>query len=241
MGRKRIMQASLLPYPDDLPDAELAALAARADTGAFEVLMRRYNQLLFRTARSILKTDEETQDAVQEAYLNAWRGLPTFRSDAKLSTWLVRIVINEALGRVRKRAGTNVLPMDIMGGGQLPEPEEAMEADHDEQPDQIVGRAEIRRLMEARIDALPEAFRTVFMLRAVQELTVEEVAAALKIPEATVRTRFFRARSLLRESLSRDIDFALEDAFSFAGSRCDSIVANVLARIHADGDPPSNS
>jgi RNA polymerase sigma-70 factor (ECF subfamily) len=79
----------------------------------------------------------------------------------------------------------------------------------------------------------------VFMLRAVQELTVEEVAAALRIPEATVRTRFFRARSLLRESLSRDIDFALEDAFSFAGARCDSIVANVLARIRQDGNPPS--
>jgi RNA polymerase sigma-70 factor (ECF subfamily) len=116
-----------------------------------------------------------------------------------------------------------------------------MEADRDEQPDQIVGRAEIRRLMEARIDALPEAFRTVFMLRAVQELSVEEVAAALNIPEATVRTRFFRARSLLRESLSRDIDFALEDAFSFAGHRCDSIVANVLARIRPDGETPSIS
>jgi RNA polymerase sigma-70 factor (ECF subfamily) len=234
------MQASLLPSPADLPDAELAALAARADTGAFEILMRRYNQLLFRTARSILKTDEETQDAVQEAYLNAWRALPAFRSDAKLSTWLVRIVINEALGRVRRRSGSNVLPMDIMGGGQLPE-EEAMEADHDEQPDQIVGRGEIRRLMEARIDALPEAFRTVFMLRAVQELSVEEVSAALNIPEATVRTRFFRARSLLRESLSRDIDFALDDAFSFAGQRCDAIVASVLARIRPDGTPPSNS
>jgi RNA polymerase sigma-70 factor, ECF subfamily len=236
------MQASLLSHPTDLPDAELAALAARSDTGAFEILMRRYNQLLFRTARSILKSDEETQDAVQEAYLNAWRALPTFRSDSKLSTWLVRIVINEALGRVRKRAGTNVVPLDIMGGGgQLLEPEEAMEADKDEQPDQIFGRGEIRRLMESRIDALPEAFRTVFMLRAVQELSVEEVAAALKIPEATVRTRFFRARSLLRESLSRDIDFALEDAFSFAGKRCDSIVANVLARIHAHGTLPCDS
>ena len=235
------MQASHLPYPADLPDAELAALAARADTGAFEVLMRRYNQLLFRTARSILKSDEETQDAVQEAYLNAWRSLASFRSDSKLSTWLVRIVINEALGRVRKRSGSNVVSLDIVAGGQLPEPEDAMEADYDEQPDRVAGRAEIRRLMEARIDALPEAFRTVFMLRAVQELSVEEVAAVLRIPEATVRTRFFRARSLLRESLSRDIDFALEDAFSFAGPRCDSIVAHVLAHISPDGKPPSNS
>jgi RNA polymerase sigma-70 factor (ECF subfamily) len=236
-----MMQASHLPYPADLPDAELAALAAGADTGAFEVLMRRYNQLLFRTARSILKSDEETQDAVQEAYLNAWRSLASFRSDAKLSTWLVRIVINEALGRVRKRSGSNVVSLDIVAGGPLPEPEDAMEADQDDQPDRVAGRAEIRRLMEARIDALPEAFRTVFMLRAVQELSVEEVAAILHIPEATVRTRFFRARSLLRESLSRDIDFALEDAFSFAGPRCDAIVAHVLAHIRPDGKTPSNS
>ena len=232
------MQALHLPYPADLPDSELAALAARSDTGAFEVLMRRYNQLLFRTARSILKTDEETQDAVQEAYLNAWRALPTFRSDAKLSTWLVRIVINEALGRVRKRAGSNVVALDVFAGGTLSDPEESMEADHDEQPDRIAGRAELRRLMEARIDALPEAFRTVFVLRAVQEQSVEEVAEALRIPEATVRTRFFRARSLLRESLSRDIDFAMEDAFAFLGARCDSIVASVLAKIRADGSLP---
>jgi RNA polymerase sigma-70 factor (ECF subfamily) len=235
------MQASHLPNPADLPDSELAVLAARADTGAFEIIMRRYNQLLFRTARSILKSDEETQDAVQEAYLSAWRSLASFRSDAKLSTWLVRIVINEALGRVRKRSSSNVVSLDIVAGGQLPDPEDAMEADHDEQPDRVAGRAEVRRLMEARIDALPEVFRTVFMLRAVQELTVEEVAAVLRIPEATVRTRFFRARSLLRESLSRDIDFALEDAFSFAGPRCDAIVAHVLVHIRPDGTFPSNS
>jgi RNA polymerase sigma-70 factor (ECF subfamily) len=125
-----MMQASTLPQAADLPDAELAALAARADTGAFEILMRRYNQLLFRTARSILKTDEETQDAVQEAYLNAWRALPAFRSDAKLSTWLVRIVINEALGRLRKRSGNNVVPMHVIGGGPLTEPAEAKGGDH---------------------------------------------------------------------------------------------------------------
>jgi len=97
------MKASPLSHPSDLPDAELAALAARADTGAFEILMRRYNQLLFRTARSILKSDEETQDAVQEAYLNAWRALPSFRSDAKLSTWLVRIVIRSPGSRSKAR------------------------------------------------------------------------------------------------------------------------------------------
>ena len=230
------------PLPDAIlsdktPDNTLATLAAGGNTRAFEVIMRRHNRLLFRSARSILKSDAETEDAVQDAYLNAWRALGTFRDDAKLSTWLVRIVLNEALKRVRRRA-SNVVMFDsgaAVGDGQ---PEASMEADHDQQPDLVASRAEMRRLMEARIDELPELFRTVFMLRAVEEMTVEEVSAALDIPEATVRTRFFRARSQLRESLSRDMDFALEDAFSFDGARCDRIVAGVLALITRDGPRP---
>ena len=105
------------------------------------------------------------------------------------------------------------------------------EDDPTQEPDRLAMRSQIRRLMEERIDLLPEAFRTVFMLRAVEELSVEEVAVALEIPEVTVRTRFFRARSLLRESLSRDVDLVINDAFSFDGARCDRIVANVLSRL----------
>jgi RNA polymerase sigma-70 factor (ECF subfamily) len=101
----------------------------------------------------------------------------------------------------------------------------------DVQPERAAMRSEMRHLMEARIDGLPEAFRTVFMLRAVEESSVEEVAAALGIPEATVRSRFFRARGLLREGLSRDADVATSDAFAFAGARCDRIVAGVLTRL----------
>jgi len=186
-------------------DADLAIRVANGDAPAFEAIMRRHNRLLYRTARSILRNDDDTEDALQEAYLRAWRSFGAFRAEAKVSTWLVRIVINEALGRLRRR-GAQVITMD----------------------------GELRVLMEKRIDTLPDAFRTVFMLRAVEELSVEETAAALEIPEATVRTRFFRARSLLREGLSRDVDFAIGDAFSFAGARCDRIVANVLARVHED-------
>ena len=105
-----------------------------------------------------------------------------------------------------------------------------------EQPEQAAMRAQARRLLEAKIDALPDAFRTVFVLRALEELTVEETAATLGIPEATVRTRYLRAKGLLREALAREIDFASNDAFAFAGSRCDRIVAGVLARIDAAGD-----
>lgn len=209
-------------------DAELAASAAAGDPGAFQAIMRRHNRLVFRAARSILRSDAEAEDAVQEAYLKAWRALPSFRAEARLSTWLVRIAINEALQRVRRR-GAVVIPLEGAAGD--PAPDLQVEGDAEDQPDRLVGRAQMRRLMEAHIDALPEVFRTVFMLRAVEELSVEETAQALHVPEATVRTRFFRARGLLRESLSREMDFATEDAFAFEGGRCDRIVARVLASL----------
>ena len=185
---------------------------------------------MFRTARSILKNDDDTQDAVQEAYLRAWRGLATFRADAKLSTWLVRIVVNEALGRLRQRGG-QVVPLNAAIDTEGEFLETPMPSDPDERPESEVMRRQLRRQIEARIDTLPDQFRTVFMLRGVEELSVEEVAEVLAIPEATVRSRFFRARGLLREGLSRDIDMATADAFSFAGPRCDRIVAGVLLAI----------
>ena len=218
-------------------DVELAARAANGDEAAFEAIMRRHNRLLFRTARSILKNDSETEDALQEAYLRAWRALASFRADSKLSTWLVRIVINESLGR-RRRRSAQVISLDAAMESSEQQSEACMEDDPDQQPDRVAMRAEVRGLMEARIDTLPDAFRTVFMLRAVEELSVEEVAAVLEIPEATVRTRFFRARSLLREGLSRDVDLAIADAFSFAGVRCDRIVAGVLAKLADDRESP---
>ena len=220
-------------------DAELAKLAAAGSAPAFEAIMRRHNRLLFRTVRSILKSDADTEDAVQDAYLSAWRALGSFRGDAKLSSWLVRIALNEAFKRVRRRA-SNVVMFGTGTGCEPGEegPEAAMEADDDQRPDMVASRAEMRRFMEARIDQLPDPFRTVFMLRAVEEMPVEEVAALLDIPETTVRTRFLRARAQLREGLSRDMDFALEDAFAFAGTRCDRIVAHVLAAITPDGNPP---
>jgi RNA polymerase sigma-70 factor (ECF subfamily) len=220
------------PVTNDEPsDPELATRAANGDERAFERIMRRHNRLLFRTARSILKSDAETEDALQEAYLRAWRALASFRADSKLSTWLVRIVINEALGRLRRR-GALVIPLDTATDSAQPDSEAWMEDDPDREPERMAMRAEMRRLMEARIDLLPDAFRSVFMLRAVEEMSVEEVAVALELPQATVRSRFFRARGLLREGLSREVDVAIGDAFAFAGERCDRIVANVLAQLH---------
>ncbi|MEJ8812423.1 RNA polymerase sigma factor [Variovorax ureilyticus] len=223
------------PSPQD-SDAGLAARAAGGDAQAFALIMRRHNQLLFRTARSILRSDDEAEDALQEAYLRAWRAIGSFREEARLSTWLARIVINEALARLRRR-GAQVIPLDtaIDAAAETGEPWE--EADPDQQPERIAMRQEIRNLIEHRIDRLPEAYRTVFMLRAVEEMSVSETAEMLQLNEATVRTRFLRARGMLREHLSRDIDVALGDAFSFAGARCDRIVAGVLARLPEGAQP----
>jgi RNA polymerase sigma-70 factor, ECF subfamily len=223
------------PDPGPLGDAEVAGRAARGDARAFEAIMRRHNRMLFRTARSILKSDAEAEDALQDAYLRAWRAIGGYRSEAKLSTWLVRIVINESLGRLR-RQGAVVIPMDGASESAHAEAEDSMEDDPDQQPDRMALRAEVRALIEARIDRLPDAFRSVFILRAVEECSVEDVAAALDLPEATVRTRFFRARGLLREGLSRDIDMAIGDAFAFDGERCDRIVARVLQAAASGGN-----
>ena len=197
--------------------------------------MRRYNQTLYRTARSILKDEAEAEDAVQEAYLLAYRGIGKFRAEAKLSTWLVRIVVNEAIGRRRKqtrRAEVIWLNGDIEVESETSELESMTDPFH-EQPDGAASRAETRRLIEASIDKLPDVFRSVFVLRGVEEFSVEETALALGIPPATVRTRYFRARALLRESLAREIDTSIDTAFSFAGERCNRIVAGVLARLPA--------
>ena len=231
---KTVSQAATAPT-DREADADLATRAAAGDQRAFEKIMRRNNQLLFRTARSILKNDAEAEDAVQEAYLQAYRALSGFRADARLSTWLVRIVANEALGRLRRRSA-DVIPLDTGTDAGVAHMETFMEQNPDDQPERAAERAQVRKLIETRIDMLPDAFRTVFVLRAVQEFTVEETAAALGIPETTVRTRFFRARSLIREGLSRDLDLGYEEAFAFDGERCDRIVARVMARIGWSGN-----
>jgi RNA polymerase sigma-70 factor (ECF subfamily) len=213
-----------------LADGELASRVASGEHAAFEALMRRYNRALFRTARAILRDDAEAEDALQEGYLQAYRGIASYRGEARLSTWLARIVANEALMRLRKQARRSaIVPLRPGAAEEINEiPEERM----DQGPESQARRAEMRQLLEERIDALPGAYRAVFMLRAVEEYSVEETAAILGIPEATVRTRFFRARSMLRELLAQKFDVACEDAFSFAGERCDRIVASVLARIN---------
>jgi len=233
------------PKPAAVGDGELVALVARRDQAAFEMLMRRHNGRLFRVARAILKDDTEAEDALQDAYLDAYWHIGEFRGEARLTTWLTRIVINHALMRLRKHKRDRIV---VSFEGDRAVESDRAEADvtdeKSESPPSATLRAEIRRALERRIDELPTAFRTVFVMREVEDMTVEETAECLSIPAATVRTRLFRARALLREALARDMDMATVDVFSFAGERCDRIVAGVLARSRAftpglPGDTPS--
>jgi RNA polymerase sigma-70 factor, ECF subfamily len=220
-----------VPLGADIDDATLAGRVLAREAGAFEMLMRRYNRRLYRVARSMLRNDAEAEDALQDAYLAAYQSLGNFRGEASLATWLSRVVVNQCLGRMRRQARRdNIVPMVSMGG---PDEQEyaAMPSDESHTPDRALMRAELRAVLERKLDELPEAFRTVFVLRCVEELSVEETARCLSVPEATVRTRHFRARSMLRESLAQDIDLAERDVFSFDGERCDRIVAGVLGRV----------
>ena len=212
-------------------DHDLASRIARHDATAFEAMMRQHNGRLFRVARSILRDDHEAEDALQDAYLDAYRHIADFRGGAQLGTWLTRIVINHALMRLRKQKRDRVVvPFQKSGSAQDDTRYDEVADERAESPSSATLRGEVRRLLEQRIDELPLAFRTVFVMREVQDLTVQETAECLAIPEATVRTRLHRARGLLRAALARDIDSATVDVFGFAGERCDRIVAGALSR-----------
>ena len=230
------MEALKAPL-DAVDDAGLVRHVQRGNPAAFEGVMRRYNRRLYRTARAILKDDGAAEDVLQEAYVAAFRHLGEFRGDAALGTWLTRIVVNQALQALRKsRRERVVVPFDDVG-----DPERTYDvADVPSgTPENLMLRAELRRLIESKIDELPESYRTVFVLREVEEMTVEETAAALDIPAPTVRTRLFRAKARLREALAQHMDVATQDVFGFDGERCDRIVRSVLARIDEPGVHPA--
>jgi len=231
-----------LPLPNlaaaRLHDQHLARRIVAGDQAAFEQLMRHYNRRLYRLARTTLKHDGDAEDALQEAYLQAFLAIGQFRGEASLGTWLSQLVMNECLNRRRKQARRDaiaeIVHAEAADDGDLPDAEtDAMDAPLAERPEDALARAQMRALIERKLDELPEAFSTVFVLRGVEELSVEETALSLGIPEATVRSRYFRARGLLQQSLARHVGAAQRDAFSFDGARCDRIVAAVLARIPA--------
>ncbi len=224
------MKALVRDDPNLLEDLPLARRVAGGDRAAFEALMRRYNRRLYRLARATLGDPTEAEDALQDSYVSAYRSIEEFRGASTLLTWLSRLVINECLGRQRRSARRqNIIPM-VSSNTDVDVT--AMRADDDSiSPERALARTQLRAMLERKLDQLPESFRVVFICRSVEEMSVEETAACLAIPEATVRSRHFRAKSLLREALAQEIDLAERDLFEFGGATCDRIVANVLTRL----------
>jgi RNA polymerase sigma-70 factor (ECF subfamily) len=214
-----------VPVEDELT---LARRVASGDRGAFELIMRRYNRRLYRLARASLRDDSEAKDALQEAYVNAYRAMGRFRGDATLSTWLSRLVLNECGARQRRSARRrDIIPL-VSSDTSRTETESV--ADVAEGPDRAAARTQVRAILETKLGELPEALRVVFVLRSVEELSVAETAEALGVAQETVRMRHFRAKGMLREALAREIDLAEADLFEFGGGHCDAVVAGVLAR-----------
>ena len=214
------------PAEDELT---LARRVASGDRAAFEIIMRRYNRRLYRLARASLRDDSEAKDALQEAYLNAYRGIGSFRGEATLSTWLSRLVLNECGVRQRRSARRrDIVPLVSFDTNRT---ETERVADVAEAPDRAAARIQLRAILESKLGELPEALRVVFVLRSVEELSVAEAAQTLGIAEETVRVRHFRAKGMLREALAREIDLAETDLFEFGGAHCDGLVASVLARV----------
>jgi RNA polymerase sigma-70 factor (ECF subfamily) len=225
---RAIMESSVIASMPDNDDAAIVRRVLGGDHGAFELLMRRHNRRLYRLARAILGSPDDAEDVLQEVYIGAYRNLAQFRGDASLSTWLCRLTVNECLGRKRRNTRRERLaPLST-------DPEVEMNATagpEDEQPDRSLARAQLRALLEQQVERLPESFRAVFVLRAVEEMSVEETAASLGIPAETVRSRHFRAKGLLREGMTNEIGHVERDLFEFGGGRCDRVVARVLKRI----------
>lgn len=223
-------------------DAELAARARRGDGVAFELIMRRHNRRLFRLARSLVGRDHEAEDVLQEAYVRAYARLADLTDGAALGAWLARIVANEALGRLR--TATRVVSLDAFRAKAesdgMEEPEHDQASDLPD-PERLAASGELRRLLEAAVDALPAEFRTVFVLREVEGLSTAETAACLGLRPETVKTRLHRARRQLQERLAGEMLAVSAYLFEFQGQRCDRVVSRVLDRIQQSPPAPGGA
>ena len=213
-------------------DGELVDLAMSGDAAAFDAIMKRYDRRLYRVARAVLRNDSDAEDVLQEAYMRAFTHLSSFRGKAKLATWLTRITLNEARGSLRRRRPSVEIGIldSISDQGEsrvVLFPASHVEAD----PEAAAARTEMRRVLERAIDALPEAFRLVFVLRDVEEMSTDETANALGLRPETVKTRLHRARRLLRDSLGETMSPTVTDAFPFEGARCAELRHSVLRRL----------
>ena len=220
--------------PKPLSDEEVVVQVLAGETAMFEIVMRRHNQRLYRVARAILRNDGEAEDVMQDAYVRAYEHLDQFAGRAKFSTWLTRIAVHEALARQRRSKRYEELgptseregdPMDRFAS-LTPNPEQQM------------SNSELRRLLEQAVEKLPDAYRAVFMLRDLEDMSTTDAAYALEITEENVKVRLHRARALLRKSLFAVAGTESREAFNFNAVRCDRVVKNVFERIQKRASKP---
>lgn len=223
--------ADLARQRDLTEESELLRRARGRDAGAIRLIIQQHNQRLYRIARSILRDDSEAEDAVQDAYCSAFLQLDSFRGTAQLGTWLARIVVNEALGRLRRARPTvrldDAAEIRSLTAQVIPFPTAGFQAD----PETAAAQRQIQALLERAIDALPEAFRTILVARVIEGMSVEESAELFGIPPETVKTRLHRARRLLKRELERHLGPVLNGAFPFGGRRCNRLTEAVLAHL----------
>ena len=217
---------------ESLSDEALVSRARARDEAAVRAITKRYNRRLFRIARSILRNDAEAEDVVQETYVRAFTGLDMFRGDAAFGTWITRIAMNEALGRLRRRRPT--VDWETYGANRneaeiINFPVSAVGSD----PEKAMARSEIRTVLEHAIDELPDAFRSVFVARIVEGMSVDETADLFGLQPETVKTRLHRARVLLRAELDKQLGPALTSSFPFGGRRCERMTETIVQRICA--------
>ena len=222
------MRSTILSTSAAVSEGELIRRAKARDEQAVRAILQANNRRLFRIARGILRNDAEAEDVVQETYVRALTHLEGFRGESSLSTWLSRIAMNEAIGRLRgKRLSLDLdsLPEDRGEAEIIPFP--AASSD----PEKSMAQRQIQEVVERAIDQLPEPFRLVFITRVMEEMTVEETAELLSIKPETVKTRLHRARALLRQNVEKEIGPVIMDAFPFAGRRCEQLTEAVLKRL----------
>lgn len=219
-----------IPAPATLPtlsDEEVVERVLAGDTSLFEILMRRYNQRLFRVARAILADDTEAEDVMQEAYVRAFRELANFRGEARFATWLTRIACHEALARARKRR--RMVPIGEGGGGEPPDPPSKTAG-----PERQMENRELQDVLRDAVEILPDPLRTVFCLREIEGLSTEQTADALDLSLENVRVRLHRAKRSLRDTLDQKIGREVRRLYLFEAPRCDKMVAGVFARLHLE-------
>ncbi|MGB5856122.1 MAG: RNA polymerase sigma factor [Oceanisphaera sp.] len=221
----------------ELTDSRLLARARLGEGAAFELIVRRYNRALFRAARGVLNDEGWAQEAVQEAYLSAFKNMDSYRGCASLKTWLTRIVVNQAISIKRRQRPEVSLDDNVtfLHCRQLDENQNITNMACQYTPEVVVSQQEIKHLLEAAIRRLPETYRSVFMLRAVEGMSVLDSAFCLELSEDVVKKRLSRARDMLRKDLMQRVENKASDTFEFAGKRCDAVTAHVITELTRRG------